>query len=184
MRIVRPVLLLLLPVLAVAASGCGDEPPPAPRPPVVLSLTAPRDADTTREPTVQISGSVSPSTARVIVLGERVTVSGGTFSHAVDLREGANVVDVGASAPGRRAVWRALRVTRRSKIEMPALVGQEEQAARDALQELGLKTRIVNYDDLFDAFRRRPRLVCNTNPEAGAQVDAGAQVTVVVSKTC
>ena len=75
-------------------------------------------------------------------------------------------------------------MTKRSKIAMPALVGQEEDAARTAVEALGLKARIVNYDDLFDAFRRRPRLVCSTNPEAGVQVDTGAEVTVVVSKTC
>ena len=97
----------LLAVLATTSFGCGGEPAPPPRPPVALALTAPADASTTRESTVVVSGRVSPATARVIVLGEPVTVSGGGFSTSVDLREGANVIDVGASAPGRRAVWRA-----------------------------------------------------------------------------
>jgi hypothetical protein len=173
----------LMAVAAIAA-GCGDAPSPAPRSPVQLTLSSPADGATTREAAVRISGRVSPVTARVIVLGEQVSADDGVFSATVDLREGANVVDVGASAPGMRATWRALRVTRRSKVELPALVGQEADPARTTLEDLGLKVRIVNYDDLFDAFRRRPRLVCSTNPPAGAQVDAGARVTVVVSKTC
>jgi hypothetical protein len=180
------VLRLLLPAVlaATVAVGCGNEPAPAPRPPVVLTLSAPRDAGTTRAATVQVVGSVTPSSARVIVLGERVAVSGGSFSHAVELREGSNVIDVGASAPGRRAVWRALRVTRHSMIRMPDLGGREEDAARAALEKLGLHVNVVNDDDLLDAFRRRPRVVCSTDPQAGAQVDPGADVEIVVSKTC
>ena len=172
--------------MAVAAvvAGCGDTPPPAPRAPVQLTLSSPADGATTREAAVQISGRVSPVNARVIVLGEQVSADGGVFSATVDLREGANVVDVGASAPGMRATWRALRVTRRSKVGVPELVGQEADPARTTLEGLGLKVEIVNSDDLLDAFRRGPRLVCDTDPQAGAQVDAGAQVTVVISKTC
>jgi hypothetical protein len=183
--IVRRPLLLLLPVLAATTTaGCGDKPPPPARPPVQLSLSAPRDAGTTREATALVSGSVVPSTARVIVLGERVAVDGGGFSTNVDLREGSNVIDVGASAPGRRAVWRALRVTRRSLIRMPVLVGQEEDAAKAALEDLGLSVQVTNDDDLLDAFRGGPHIVCATNPEAGAQLKAGAEVEVVVSRTC
>jgi hypothetical protein len=179
------VLLLVPAVLAATfATGCGNEPPPAPRPPVELTLSAPPDAGTTRDATVQVVGRVTPSNARVLVVGERVAVSGGEFSHAVDLREGSNVIDVGASAPGRRAVWRALRVTRRSTIHMPDLAGREEHAARSDLEKLGLNVSVVNDDDLFDAFRRGPRIVCSSSPKAGAQVDAGADVEIVVSKTC
>jgi Glucodextranase, domain B/PASTA domain len=177
-------LLLLLPAVLAAAVGCGDEAPPPPRPPVQLSLTAPSDGAVAREPTVQVSGRVSPSGARVIVVGERVAVNGGGFSTSVDLREGSNVIDVGASAAGRRAVWRALRVTRRSVIRMPEVVGTEEDAARSTLAGLDLRVRVVNDDDLLDAFRRGPRIVCSTTPEAGAELRPGAEVEVVVSKTC
>jgi hypothetical protein len=177
--------LLLLLVLAATATGCGSDPPPAPaRPPVALTISAPRDVSTTREATVLVSGSVAPAAARVIVLGERAAVAGGTFSHSVSLREGANVIDVGASAPGRRAVWRAVRVTRRSKIRMPAVLGVEEDVAASTLKGLGLSVRVTNDDDIIDAFRRGPRVVCRSAPEAGAQVDAGAEVEIVVSKTC
>ena len=180
----RPLLLLLPALAATTIAACGEDPAPPARPPVQLSLTAPRDTGTTREATVLVSGSVVPSTARVIVLGERVAVNGGGFSTSVDLREGSNVIDVGASAPGRRAVWRALRVTRRSLIRMPVLVGQEEDAAKSELADLGLNVQVTNDDDLLDAFRSGPRIVCATNPEAGAQLKAGADVEIVVSRTC
>jgi hypothetical protein len=170
--------------VAATAVGCGDERPPNPRPSVVLTLTGPRDAGTTREATVAISGSVVPAGARVVVLGERVAVNGGGFSTNVDLREGPNVIDVGASAPGRRAVWRAVRVMRRSMIRMPVLGGVEEDAARAQLEGLGLAVQVTNDDDLLDAFRGGPRVVCATVPEAGTQLKAGEEVEIVVSRTC
>jgi hypothetical protein len=131
-----------------------------------------------------VTGTVAPAGARVIVLGDRVPVSGGSFSTSVDLQEGANVIDVGASAPGRRAVWRALRVTRRSTIRMPDLVGTEEDEAKASLADLGLTVRVTNDDDLLDAFRGGPRVVCVSVPDAGAQVPADTEVEIVVSRTC
>lgn len=183
MRRALLVLAALLPAVVVVA-GCGEDPPPRPRPPVGLTLSAPADGSTTRELTVVVAGSVAPANARVIVRGEVATVSGGAFSHSVALDEGANVIDVGASAAGRRAVWRALRVTRSSKVRMPVLVGQQQDAARSVLEGLGLEVDVVNDDDLIDAFRGGPRLVCSTDPDAGSQVDAGAEVEIVVSRTC
>ncbi len=182
--------LLLLPAVlaatatAAAAAGCGEESAPPPRPPVALLLTEPRDAETTRAATVLVSGSVTPQTARVLVLGTQVAVGGGRFSTSVDLREGPNIIDVGASAPGRRAVWRAVRVTRRSMVTMPDVAGREEDAARAALEALELDVRVVEDDDLLDAFRRGPRIVCDTDPAAGAELRPGAAVEIVVSKTC
>ena len=136
------------------------------------------------ESSVAVTGTVVPRDARVIVLGERVAVVGGSFSASVDLREGANVIDVGASAPGRRAVWRALRVTRRSIVRMPDLPGTEEDDAKATLTDLGLDVRVTNDDDLLDALRGGPRVVCVTIPDAGTQLSPGAEVEVVVSKTC
>lgn len=173
-------------LLAAAASlgGCGEEPAPPPRPPVVLSLSSPRNMETTREPSVLVSGTVRPATARVIVLGSRVTVRGGGFSTTVDLREGTNIVDVGASAPGRRAVWRALRVTRRTRVRVPDLLGRTEDEALAAVADAGLEANVRNDDDLIDAFRRGPRIVCAADPAGGVEVVPGSEVELVVSKTC
>ncbi len=175
---------LLLSVLVATVAGCGEDPPAQPRPPVRLALTAPADTATTRDASVQVSGRVDPASARVIVLGDRVTVTDGDFSTRVDLREGPNVIDVGASAPGHRAVWRALRVTRRSSTRLPDLLGRAEDDAKAALTDLGLDVTVTDDDDIIDAFRRGPRIVCSMAPAAGAQVAAGGEVELVVSKTC
>jgi len=177
-------LLLLTAVLGAVAAACGDDPAPAPRPPVQLAITAPRDAETTSDPTIVVGGTVSPANARVVVLGEVVAVEGGSFSTSVDLREGPNVVDIGASAAGRRAVWRALRVTRRSTIRLPTLVGREADDVRSELADLGLVVRVTDDDNLLDAFRGGPQLVCQSDPAEGTRVASGAEVEIVVSKTC
>jgi hypothetical protein len=181
---VRRSLPILLLALLAGVAGCGEQPVDPPRRPVQISISEPQDAGTTREASVRVSGSVAPASARVLVMGERVAVSGGHFSTAVDLREGSNVIDIGAAAPGARATWRALRVTRHSKIELPDLVGREADDASDAVTALGLTPQVVVDDDLLDAFRRRPRVVCTTDPAAGSQLRPEDDVQLVVSKTC
>ena len=49
---------------------------------------------------------------------------------------------------------------------------------------LGLTPHVVVDDDLLDVFRRRPRLVCSTDPAAGSQLRPEDEVQLVVSKTC
>ena len=182
--LVRRACLLLVALLCATAAGCGEAPRAAPREPVALTLTAPQDGATTKEETVQVAGRVAPRTARVLVRGERVPVRDGRFATVVDLREGSNVIDVGASAPGARATWRALRVTRRSRVALPDVVGSEADDAQSALTALGLEVRIAVDDDLLDVFRDGPRLVCSTDPGAGTELLPGSEVEVVVSKKC
>lgn len=180
----RPLSLLLV-LLAATAAGCGDDDaPPPPRKPVVLTLSAPQDGATTRDDAVQVSGSVVPASSRVLVYGLRVAVSGGRFSSPVDLREGTNVIDVGAAAPGWRATWRALRVIRDSKIRLPDVTGRETADAVRALEGRGFEVHVTNDDGLLDAFRDRPRVVCATDPSPGTDIEPGSEVEVVVSKTC
>ncbi|MEJ7798859.1 MAG: hypothetical protein WKF42_10205 [Solirubrobacteraceae bacterium] len=147
----------LLLLLATTFAGCGDERPAPPREPVGLQIDAPQDGGSTRDGAVRVSGSVTPASSRVLVGGERVPVRDGRFSDSVDLREGANVIDVGATAPGARATWRALRVIRRSKIRLPDVVGAEMAAATATLEALGFDVRVTINDGLLDAFRDRPR---------------------------
>ena len=120
----------------------------------------------------------------MLVLGERVSVSGGRFETSVDLREGSNVIDVGASAPGARATWRALRVTRRSAIALPDVVGQETVDAVKTLEALGFKVAVTIDEGLLDAFRNRPRVVCESTPQAGSQLEPGGEVELLVAKRC
>jgi hypothetical protein len=174
----------LVALLAVAIAGCGQDPQAAPRRPVALTLSAPQDGAITKEETVQVAGVVSPRTARVLVRGERVPVRDGRFATVVDLREGSNVIDVGAAAPGARATWRAVRVTRRSRVRVPEVIGSEADAAESALAALGLEVRVAVDDDLLDVFRDGPRVVCSTDPAAGAELLPGSEIEVVVSKRC
>jgi Glucodextranase, domain B/PASTA domain len=183
--VLRRTVSLILLSLAATAAGCGaDAKPAAPRPPVQLTFSEPQDTGATRDASVQVSGSVAPASARVLVMGERVAVSGGRFSTTVALREGANVIDVGASAPAHQAIWRALRVTRHSMIAVPDLLGHEADEASTAIEDLGLKVHVDVDDDLLDAFRSRPRIVCSMDPEPETQVQPGDEVDLVVSKTC
>jgi hypothetical protein len=182
--VTRALPILLLAVAAATGAGCGDDQRVKPRTPVRLTLAAPRDGVTTREDTARVSGRVSPGNARVLVLGERVSVSGGRFETSVDLREGSNVIDVGASAPGARATWRALRVTRRSAITLPDVVGQETVDAVKTLEALGFKVAVTIDEGLLDAFRNRPRVVCESTPQAGSQLEPGGEVELLVAKRC
>lgn len=176
--------ILLLAAVAAIVAGCGDENPAKPRRPVQLTLTGPRDGLTTRQDSTQVSGRVVPVGSRVLVLGERVTVNDGRFETSVDLREGSNVIDVGASASGTRATWRALRVTRRSKIDLPEVLGRETVDAVQTLEAQGFKVTVTIDEGFLDAFRNRPRLVCESTPEAGTQVEPGSEVELLVAKRC
>jgi hypothetical protein len=182
--VVRRAYPLVVAVLCAVAAGCGEAPRATPRQPVQLTLSAPQDGATTKQETVRVAGRVAPRTARVLVRGERVPVRDGRFVTVVDLREGSNVIDVGASAPGARATWRALRVTRRSRVALPDVVGSEADAAESALTALGLEVRIAVDDDLLDVFRDGPRVVCSTDPDGGTELLPGSEVEVVVSKKC
>lgn len=185
MTMIRALAILPLALAAVAVTGCGgDDPPAKPRKPVQLTLTAPRDGVTTQETTATVSGRVVPAGARVLVLGERVGVNDGRFETIVDLREGSNVIDVGAAAPGGRATWRALRVTRSSRIELPDVTGRETVDAVTRLEDQGFEVTVEIDDGLLDAFRRGPRLVCLSDPGGGSEVQPGSEVELVVSKKC
>lgn len=177
-------LAILLLALAAAVAGCGDDDPAKPRTPVQLTLATPRDGVTTGKDTARISGRVLPAGSRVLVLGERVTVSDGRFETSVDLREGSNLIDVGASAAGARATWRALRVIRRSKIELPDVVGREMVDAVKTLEALGFKVAVSLDEGFLDALRNRPREVCGSTPEAGSQLEPGSEVQLFAAKRC
>ena len=129
------VLRRLVPLLAagLVLSACGETPRPATQPRVTLKLSAPDDGGTTRDERIEIRGTVTPGDASVRVAGQDAEVSGGEFSAEVELLPGGNVIDVAATAPGRRPATDAVRVERDMRVPVPDVVGQEsDKAHRDA----------------------------------------------------
>ncbi|HSD80594.1 MAG TPA: PASTA domain-containing protein, partial [Solirubrobacteraceae bacterium] len=161
--------------LALAAAGCGGGASPqraAPRP-VSLEVTAPADAALTRGAAVEVTGRVSPARARVLVAGRPADVAGGTFRATVALREGPNLIDVGASAPRRAGAWVALRVTRQTLVRVPDLVGALRDDAVNELEARGLRPQVSDEDGLLDRLLPGDQRVCATRPASGAEARSG-----------
>jgi hypothetical protein len=173
----------LLIALAVAACG-GSSARPAAGPRVALVLSAPADAKAVRAETVRVQGTVSPNGATVRVDGEEAQVNGGTFVAEVRLRAGANVIDVTASAPGRRPDADAVRVTRDIRVEVPRLVGAAAKDATGRLRALGLVPREERAGGFLDRFIPAELTVCEMRPAAGELVDPRTAVTIVVARSC
>lgn len=172
-------------LLAAAASGCGGDSKPPPDPaPVKLSITAPGDSSTSKDDSVQLTGTVQPARASVQVLGHAAAVSGGSFSARVPLQEGVNVIDVSATMPGRSAAFAALRITYDPRVTVPDLTHAVDDDAANRLAKLGLDPQLEATGGLFDEFRSGPRRVCESDPPAGTEVDPGTQVTLKTRKTC
>jgi hypothetical protein len=169
---------------ALLACACGGGAQPAAGPRVTLKLQAPDDAKTLRADRVQVQGTVSPAGARVEVDGHEAPVNGGTFVADVPLQPGGNVIDVTATAPGRRPDADAVRVTRDIRVEIPQLVGAEHEAAAGKLRDLGLDPQEERGGNFLDRFIPGRLTVCETRPEPGALVDPHSTVTVVVARSC
>lgn len=174
-------------VLAVVllTAACGEEEkPPARESLVELTLTAPPDADTTRDERIEISGTVKPAGATVQVLGSEVAVEEGRFSAEVALEPGANLIDVAGSARGRRPDFAALRVIREQSVPLPDLVGRDADTAQEELEGLGLEVRAEDAGGLLDPILPGDPKVCQMEPEAGAEVLPGTTVTMRVARDC
>jgi hypothetical protein len=169
---------------AVALTACGDDEQPRPEPRVTLRLTAPVDASVVRDETVDIAGSVRPAGAAVTVLGRAADVEDGTFHARVALEPGANVVDVAAIAPGRRAAFAALRVVREIRVPVPELAGVDAVAATEQLEGLGLEVDRERGGGLFDPLLPGDPVVCESRPAPGTEVLPGTTVELVVARRC
>jgi hypothetical protein len=174
-------LVLLLIVAGGNASGCGDD--PAERP-VRLEITAPADAAAVDDDSVEVRGRVRPRGARVLVLGRRARVVRGEFRTVVPLREGSNLIDVGATARGAAPAWRALRVTREVLVTLPDLTGATRDDAIDQLDALGVRAEVQEEGDLLDELLGGDWTVCETQPPAGSAVHRGARIHLVVARGC
>jgi hypothetical protein len=178
------VLALVLLASAVALGACGGEEPPRPDPRVTLRVVAPADAAVVRGATVEVRGRVSPPGAAVTVLGREAGVEGRAFSARVALEPGANVIDVAATAPGRRAAFAALRVVREVRVRVPDVVGQEAETAAERLAALGLEVEERRGGGLFDPFLPGAAAVCESSPAPGTEVLPGTTVELVVARAC
>ena len=105
-----PARVAVLAGLAAAAAACGGSAKPPPDPPKVrLQVFSPRDLAVIHEDMLEVRGTVSPARADVRVMGIPAASNGGEFDVRVPLVEGANVVDVAATASGRYTLSRAGR---------------------------------------------------------------------------
>ena len=167
-------------------AGCGGEDPTAqaPKPPVKLQVSSPADTALVLGSTVQVTGSVSPSTARVQVQGRRAQVSGGRFSSEVPLEPGPNVIDVAATARNRSAVLTAFRVTREQRVTVPDLVGAAVDDAERKIARRGLSLERKRGGGFLDPLVPKGLGVCEQAPAAGSEVRRGTTVRVVVARAC
>ena len=169
--------------LLVAACG-GDAEPPREEPDVRLTLTGPSDGATMRSDTVEVSGSVKPARAAVQVLGRDVSVDAGEFRAEVKLEPGSNLIDVAASANGRRPDFAALRVVFEQRVALPDVVGRDADTAQEELEGLGLKVSTEDAGGFLDPILPGDPKVCAMQPQAGAQVLPGTEVTMHVARDC
>ena len=180
----RPRLQLAL-LAALALTGCGGEDPPPPDPPAVrLTIASPADASVVRTDSVELRGRVTPARAAVRVSGKAARVVGGEFSADVALEEGANVIDVSATMPGRSAAFAALRVTYDPRVTVPDFVGMGDEEAADRLSALGLDSSRESVGGLLDELRSGERRVCESDPPPGTLVEPASEVLLLTAKRC
>jgi hypothetical protein len=170
--------------LAAALAGCGEGSHRRPPEAVRLSLLGPADGTRTPSAEIRLSGRVTPSRARVLVLGHPVAVHGGRFTERIPLPPGTSVIDVLAGAPRAGAAMEAIRVTRFLLVEVPNVTGERPSKAAAQLTALGLRVRELGSSDPFGFLFPLPNQVCSTTPAAGASVDPGSTVAIAVGQFC
>jgi hypothetical protein len=181
----RTCTIAVLVAVALLVAACGeDAEPPRDEPDVRLTLTGPSDGATMRSDTVEIRGSVKPARAAVQVLGRDVSVDAGEFHTEVELEPGSNLIDVAASANGRRPDFAALRVVFEERVALPDVVGRDADTAQEELEGLGLKVSTEDAGGFLDPILPGDPKVCAMEPEAGVQVLPGTEVTMHVARDC
>jgi hypothetical protein len=120
----------------------------------------------------------------VLVAGRPATVTDGEFDARVPLREGPNVIDVGASARRARTAWAAVRVARLTLMRVPRLIGASRDDAVSRLEDLGLSVDVREEGGLLEKLLPGEEAVCEVRPQAGAELRLGASVHLVTSKSC
>jgi PASTA domain-containing protein/glucodextranase-like protein len=175
--------LIVLLAAGLLLSACGETPQPTSEPRVKLKLDAPNSGGTTRADHVAVSGKVTPADAAVQVMGADARVAGGQFTAEVDLQPGGNVIDVTASAPGRRSATDAVRFVRDMRVDVPDLVGKSPEDAVAALKAAQLVEVVEEDGNWLDRLLGDPQ-VCATRPAAGTPVAKGTKVVLQTSRAC
>jgi hypothetical protein len=175
-------------VLALAAgltlAACGETPRATTEPRVKLKLELPDDGGSIRAEAVEVRGTVTPADAAVQVAGRDAEVDGGSFLASVKLDPGGNVIDITATAPGRRPATDAVRITRDMTVVIPSLTGRTYDAAAADLAKLDLKATEERGGSWIDRVLGADVRVCDTNPKAGTAVLPNTTITVVTGPEC
>jgi len=184
--VVRFATLIVAALVAAFVAGCGgkDRTAEKPKPPVKLRVSSPSDTALVLGSTVQVSGTVSPSTAQVQVQGRPAPVNGGRFRSEVSLEPGPNVIDVAATASNRSAALTAFRVTREQRVTVPDLVGAGVDDAERKVGRRGLSLERRRGGGFLDPLVPKGLGVCEQEPGAGTEVRRGTTVRVVVARAC
>ncbi|HET6550125.1 MAG TPA: PASTA domain-containing protein [Solirubrobacter sp.] len=177
-------LLLVLAAAGLALGACGEAPRAANEPRVTLKLSLPNDGGSVRADHVAVRGTVVPADAAVQVAGADAEVDGGEFVADIALQPGGNVIDITATAPGRRTAANAVRVVRDMRVEVPRLAGSEFEAASAELERLGLGASEQSRDSWLDRLLGGTAYVCATQPRAGALVQPRSTVTLETAGDC
>ena len=176
--------LVILLAAGCVLTACGEAPTPATEPRVRLKLAVPDDGGEVRDDHVSIRGTVTPGDAAVRVAGEAADVDGGEFTAEVALVPGGNVIDITATAPGRRPATDAVRVMRDIRVEVPSLVGVEFEDASARLDDLGLEATEERGGSWIDSLLGGPVKVCATRPAAESLVQPRSRVTLETARDC
>jgi beta-lactam-binding protein with PASTA domain len=94
------------------------------------------------------------------------------------------LIDVAASANGRRPDFAVLRVVFEERVALPDVVGSDADTAQEQLEGLGLTVELENGGGFFDPILPGDPKVCELQPEPGTQVLPGSEVTVLVARDC
>jgi uncharacterized Zn-binding protein involved in type VI secretion len=166
----------------VMLAGCGSTVKPAP--PVRLTINSPSDGARTLAGDVSVSGTVSPASATVLIAGNPVAVTGGSFTTTVPVRPGFNVLDVLASSPQATDAMNAVRVYRQILITIPDLGGESPSQASAQLTALGLVPSVQEGGGFLEPLLPGSPQVCQTDPSAGRTLTPGSPVRLQVAKLC
>ena len=133
---------------------------------------------------VEVRGTVTPGDASVRVAGEDAQVSGGEFIAEVELQPGGNVIDVTATAPGRRPATEAVRVRARHARAVPTSSARTSSKAIETLKAAGLDAPRSAAAAGSTACCRATISVCAISPAGGTLVEQGTRVVLQTAREC